>query len=93
MRNANKLQRAAMGALVAAALMAGAGQASARVYRFPADGPSKLPDTRVRIMDDGSGGMFGRLRLMLAFVRVPREAGWEGIGALRLPARIMPRTN
>ena len=92
MRNASKLQRAAMGALVAAALMVGVEQANAAIYRFPADGPSKLPDTRVRIMDDGSGGAFGRLRLMLASVRIRRDPGWEGTGSLRLPARIVPRT-
>lgn len=90
MRNKNKVQRAAMGALVAAALMAGAGQASASVYRFPADGPSKLPDTRARILDDGSGGI-ARLRLMLASVRMFPEGG--GVRIRRWPARLVPRTN
>ena len=90
MRNKNKVQRAAMGALVAAVLMAGAGQASAAVYRFPADGPSKLPETRVRLLDDGSSGI-GRLRLMLAAVRMFPDGG--GVRIRRFPASLVPRTN
>ena len=88
MKNANKLQRAAMGALVAAALMAGAGQASAAVGRFPEGRPYRLSEGRARIVNDEIGGAFGRLRLLLASVRVRRDAGWEGIGSERLPARI-----
>ncbi len=89
MRNKNKVQRAAMGALVAAVLMVGAGQASAAL-RFPADGPSKLPETRVRLLDDGSSGI-GRLRLMLASVRMFPDG--PGIQIRRWPARLVPRTN
>ena len=93
MRNESKVRRAAMGALVAAALVVGVGQANAGIYRFPAEDPSRLPVGRARILDDGSGGVGGRLRQMFAFVRVRRDAGWEGIGALRLPALIVRRTD
>ena len=49
---------------------------------------AKLPDTRVRRLDDGSGGIHGRLRMMLASVR---RFSWEGILAERQPARVQPR--
>lgn len=89
MRNANEVRKAAMGALVAAALMAGAGQASAWPYRFPADGPSKFPDTRARILDDGSSGLIGRVRIALASAyRFPVEGG---VRIRRWPASRQPR--
>lgn len=86
MRNMSKLHRAAMGALVAAALMAGAGQASATVRRFPADTPAQLlPLGRAYRTDDGSGGISGRLRLALASVwRMP---DWGGLWVPRFPAK------
>lgn len=92
MRNERKVRRAAMGALVAVALMAGAGQASAAVYRFPESAPSRLPVGRARIMDDGSGGALGRLKLMLSSVRIFRDGGWEGLQGQRAPARIVRRS-
>jgi hypothetical protein len=76
MRNRNKLQRAAMVALVAGALVVGAGPASAGVYRFPESGPSRLPVGRAKIADDGSGGLLARVRVMLASVHLFPE----GIG-------------
>ena len=89
MRNANEVRRAAMGALVAAALMAGAGQAGAAVGRFPEHGPQKLPDTRVRILDDGSSGLIGRVRIALASAyRFPVEGG---VRIRRWPASRQPR--
>jgi len=91
MRNRNQLQRAAMAALVAAALAASVGQASASVYRYPEGPPSKLPEGRAKRVDDGSGGIGGRMRQMLASVRIFRDAGWEGIQAQRAPARIARR--
>jgi hypothetical protein len=87
MKNMSKVRRAALAALAAAALMAAAGPASAAIYRFPVD-VAKLPDTRVRRLDDGSGGIHGRLRMMLASVR---RFSWEGILAERQPARVQPR--
>ena len=91
MRNGSKVRRAAIGALVAAALMVGVGQANAGPWRFPADGPSRLPEGRARILDDGSGGVLGRLKLMLASVRLFPEG--EGVRIRRFPARIQPRTD
>ena len=87
MKNSSKVRRAALAALAAVALMAAAGSASAAIYRCPAD-VSKLPGTRVQRMDDGSGGIHGRLRMLLVSVR---RFSWEGIGAERLPARVQPR--
>jgi hypothetical protein len=39
-------------------------------------------------MDDGSGGIHGRLKMLLASVR---RFSWEGILAERQPARVQPR--
>ena len=89
MKNASKLQRAAMGALVAAALVVGVGQANAGPRRFPEDNPSRLREGRARILDDGSGGMLGRLRLMLASVRRFDDDGPGGVR--RFPAKIARR--
>jgi hypothetical protein len=89
MRNANKVRKAAMGALVAAALMAGVGQAGAVVGRFPDQGLQKLPDTRVRIVDDGSSGLIGTVRIALAAAyRFPVEGG---VRIRRWPASRQPR--
>ena len=93
MRNRNQLQRAAMAALVAAALSASVGQASASVYRFPDSPPSRLLEGRAKRLDDGSGGIGGRVRLMLASVRIFRDGGWEGIQGQRVPARIVRRSD
>jgi len=87
MKNRSEMRRAALAALAAVALMAAAGPASAAIYRFPVDA-SKLPDSRVRRMDDGSGGIGGRLKMLLASVR---RFDWEGIKAERNPARVQPR--
>ena len=92
MKNRNQLQRAAMGALVAAALAAGVGQASASVYRFPEAPPSRWLEGRAKRVDDGSGGVGGRVRLMLSSVRIFRDGGWEGIQGLRGPAKIARRS-
>jgi hypothetical protein len=91
MKNRNQLQRAAMGALVAAALAGGVGQASASVYRFPEAPPSRL-EGRAKRVDDGSGGIGGRVRLMLSSVRIFRDGGWEGLQGLRGPAKIARRS-
>ena len=88
MKRESKIRQAAMGALVAAALVVGAGQASASLYRFPADGPSKMPGTRARIVEDGSGGWLGRLKIKAASLRLYRDSGWEGIQVSRLPAKV-----
>lgn len=91
MRNRNELHRAAMGALVAAALMAGAAEAGAAVRRFPADTPAELlPLGRAKRADDGSGGAASRLKLMLASVwRFPDGGSWVP----RLPARRQQRSD
>lgn len=88
MKNRNQLQRAAMGALVAAALAVSVGQAGASVYRFPEGPPSRL-EGRAKRLDDGSGGLGGRVRMMLASVRIFRDGGWEGIQGQRVPAKIV----
>ena len=93
MKNRNQLQRAAMGALVAAALAVSVGQASAAVYRFPDAPPSRLLEGRAKRLDDGSGGLGGRVRMMLASVRIFRDSGWEGIQGQRVPARIVRRAD
>jgi hypothetical protein len=63
-----------MGALVAVALMAGAGKAGAAVGRFPADGvPSRLPFGRARVVDNGSAGALARIKAMLSSVRILRQ--------------------
>lgn len=100
MRNGGRLQRAAMGALVAVALMAGAGQAGAAMGRYPAvgrypvDGPSQqLPQGRARIVDGASGGALARIKVMLSSVRILRDYGWEGLTGLHAPAKIVRRSD
>lgn len=91
MRKMSKLHRAAMGALVAAALVAGAEQASAAVYRFPADTPwSMLPLGRAKLVEAGSA-LMARVKLMLANAWRFPEGGSPLIG--RFPARIQPRND
>ena len=93
MKNQSGIRRAAMGALVAAALIAGAGVAGAGPYQFPDDAswPSKMPGTRVRIAGDGSGGLIGRVRMVLAAAyRFPVEEG-GGVRIRRFPASRQPR--
>ena len=93
MRNRNELHRAAMGALVAAALMAGAAEAGAAVRRFPADTPAELlPLGRAKRADDGSGsgGAASRLKMILASAwRFPEGGSWVP----RLPARRQQRSD
>jgi hypothetical protein len=85
MKSMNRIQRAAMGALVAAVLMVGVGEASAAVRRFPADTPSYLlPLGRAKVVNDGSGGIMARLKAMLAAVRIFPEGG---VQILRFPAK------
>jgi hypothetical protein len=75
MRNANQVRKAAMGALVAVALMVGAGQAGAGPFKAPADEP-KLPDARWGLLDGGRAGLMGKVRIALASAyRFPVEGG------------------
>jgi hypothetical protein len=84
MKNVNLVRRAAMGALVAAALVAGAQQASAKPYRYPADGFDwMLPWGRAKLVDDVSG-IVARMKAMLSAVRLFPEGG---VRVLRFPAR------
>ena len=78
MQSANKARRAAMSALVAAALMAGVQQANAGIRRLPMDDPPSLvPQGRQKIAGDAGGAdLFARVRVMLSSVRrLPDEVG------------------
>jgi hypothetical protein len=84
MKNGNPIRRAAMGALVAAALMAGVQQANAGPYRFPADTPSwMLPWGRAKLVDAGNSIM-AQVKVMLSSVRLFPEGG---VRVLRFPAK------
>ena len=83
MKSGSRVRRAAMGALVAAALVAGVGPAAAGPYRAPVDTPSRLPLGRAKLVDDGSGGAIARLKLMLASVRLFPEGS---VRIFRFPA-------
>jgi hypothetical protein len=84
MKNTGKVRRAALAALAAVALMAAAGPASAAIYRIGWQGLERFPDTRARLVDDGSVGLGMKLRLLfISRWRVPAE---ETPG-VRMPAR------
>ena len=86
MKKASGVRRAAMGALVAMALVAGVEAASAGPYRAPADGPGRLPLGRAKRVDDGSGSLVEKMRIVLAsWLRFP-EGG--GIRVGRFPASV-----
>ena len=86
MKIRNQIHRAAMGALVAAALMAGAQQASAGAYRAPADKSYRVPMDRAKKADDHSGDSWTMLTYMWRFPQ------W-GPRPLRFPADRAKRSN
>jgi len=97
MRSNSKVRRAAMAALVAAALVVGAGQSSADVGRFPVDGGkgnAHSPRTLKRPAR-GALSLAGSLRSM--FIRY-WDADGEGSasdvsGSQRMPVSRAPRDN
>jgi hypothetical protein len=71
MKRGNRIQRAAMAAVVAAVLAVSVQQANAGVHRYPADTPSSLlPLGRAKVVDGGSGWIMANVRILLASVRL-----------------------
>jgi len=97
MRNVNRVQRAAIVALVAAAVMAGAQQANAGNRRLPVDdefGIGTLPPVPQgrggRFLNDSASILMERVRLVLSSARLPNETGFQ---IRRLPAGRVSRSH
>ena len=95
MRNKSKLQRAAMAALVAAALVAsvsGAGAATRKVAAAGASRPGIYNPVRLPDDWDGVSRLFLQLKLILGIAKLPGDdpVGSGGSGGFQAPAQRMP---
>ena len=98
MRSNSKVRRAAMAALVAAALVMGAGQSSADVQRYPVDGGGKGNSHSPRALKRPTRGALSLASsLRSIFVRywdVDGEGSASDVaGTQRMPVSRAPRDN